>query len=42
MVDPRIREVFSLVQHLVLPPAALRQPSMILKVLRTAPKAGRA
>ncbi len=40
MVDPEIREVFSLVQHLVVPPAALRKPSMVLKVLRTARKAG--
>ncbi len=34
MVDPEIREVFSLVQHLVLPPDVLRTPSMLLKVLR--------
>jgi 2-polyprenyl-6-methoxyphenol hydroxylase-like FAD-dependent oxidoreductase len=34
MVDPEIRELFSLVQHLVLPPDVLRKPSMVFKVLR--------
>src|SRR3989440_4482040 len=36
IVDPQVREVFMSVQHLVLDPAVLRRPSMVLKVLRAA------
>jgi 2-polyprenyl-6-methoxyphenol hydroxylase-like FAD-dependent oxidoreductase len=39
IVDPGIREVFTLVQHLVLDPGVLRRPSMVLRVLRSSRKA---
>ena len=39
MVDPQIRETFTLVQHLVLDPAVLRRPSMVWKVLRASRRA---
>jgi 2-polyprenyl-6-methoxyphenol hydroxylase-like FAD-dependent oxidoreductase len=39
IVDPEIREVFTLVQHLILDPGVLRKPSTILRVLRSSRKA---
>jgi 2-polyprenyl-6-methoxyphenol hydroxylase-like FAD-dependent oxidoreductase len=39
IVDPGVREVFTLVQHLVLDPGVLRKPSMILRVLRSSRRA---
>jgi 2-polyprenyl-6-methoxyphenol hydroxylase-like FAD-dependent oxidoreductase len=40
-VDGDIRRAFNAVQHLVLDPAVLRKPAMVVKVLRTARRAGR-
>lgn len=39
MVDPEVRRVFTSVQHLIMPPAALMKPAMIARVLRAARKA---
>jgi 2-polyprenyl-6-methoxyphenol hydroxylase-like FAD-dependent oxidoreductase len=39
IVDVEVREVFTQVQHLILDPAVLRKPSMILKVLRSSRRA---
>jgi 2-polyprenyl-6-methoxyphenol hydroxylase-like FAD-dependent oxidoreductase len=40
MIDPAIRRVFTSVQHLIVDPAALRKPRMVLDVLRTARRVG--
>lgn len=41
MVDPQVRRVFTSVQHLILDPAALRKPAMVVRVLRAARRAPR-
>ncbi|MEJ3653044.1 FAD-dependent oxidoreductase [Actinomycetes bacterium KLBMP 9759] len=41
MADPAIRKVFTSVQHLIMDPAELRRPSMVLDVLRAARRHGR-
>ena len=41
MVDSHVRHVFNSVQHLILDPAALRTPAMVLRVLRQARRARR-
>lgn len=41
MVDPHVRDIFNSVQHLILSPAALRTPAMLLRVLRQARRARR-
>lgn len=39
IVDPQLREVFTLVQHLLVDPGVLRKPSTVLRVLRSSRKA---
>lgn len=41
MVDPDIRRVFTSVQHLIMDPSELSRPAMVVRVLRTARRAGR-